>query len=137
MPFDALRPIATRQRPYRMEPDGIRRFGAADRDATLEHRMWILRAHEPAVSFRLLPGEIRTIGRAAGAQFVVEAPLVSRVHCRLTCAADGGLLVEDLGSTNGTYVDQQRVEGAVSLAPGATLTVGRVGFEVSRAEGWS
>ena len=96
--------------------------------------MWILRSHEPAVAFRLLPGDIRTIGRATGAQFVVEAPLVSRVHCRLTCAADGRLLVEDLGSTNGTYVDQRRVEGTVPLAPGATLTVGRVGFAVTRAE---
>jgi pSer/pThr/pTyr-binding forkhead associated (FHA) protein len=96
--------------------------------------MWILRSHEPDVAFRLLPGDIRTIGRATGAQFVVEAPLVSRVHCRLTCSADGRLLVEDLGSTNGTYVDQQRVEGAVPIAPGATLTVGRVGFAVTRSE---
>jgi pSer/pThr/pTyr-binding forkhead associated (FHA) protein len=96
--------------------------------------MWTLRSEEPAFSFRLLPGDIRTIGRATGAQFVVEAPLVSRVHCRLTCSMDGHLVVEDLGSTNGTFVDARRVEGSVTLAPGVTLTVGRVGFAVSRAE---
>jgi pSer/pThr/pTyr-binding forkhead associated (FHA) protein len=96
--------------------------------------MWILRSQEPEFAFRLLPGEIRTIGRATGAQFVVEAPLVSRVHCRLTCSADGRLIVEDLGSTNGTFVDARRVEGAVPLAPGTTLTVGRVGFTVTRTE---
>jgi pSer/pThr/pTyr-binding forkhead associated (FHA) protein len=96
--------------------------------------MWILRSDEPAVSFRLLPGDIRTIGRAAGAQFVLEAPLVSRVHCRLTCAADGQLIVEDLGSTNGTFVDTERVTGAVPLRTGSTLTVGRVGLAVARAE---
>ena len=99
--------------------------------------MWILRSQEPEVAFRLLPGDIRTIGRATGAQFVVEAPLVSRVHCRLTCSPDGELLVEDLGSTNGTSVDACRIDGAVPLRPGQTLTVGRVAFEVLRAEGTS
>jgi pSer/pThr/pTyr-binding forkhead associated (FHA) protein len=96
--------------------------------------MWILRSLEPSFAFRLLPGDVRTIGRATGAQFVVEAPLVSRVHCRLTCSSDGRLMVEDLGSTNGTYVDARRVDGTVPLAPGTTLTVGRVGFEVVKAE---
>jgi pSer/pThr/pTyr-binding forkhead associated (FHA) protein len=96
--------------------------------------MWILRSQEPAFAFRLMPGEVRTIGRATGAQFVVEAPLVSRLHCRLTCSADGRLMVEDLGSTNGTFVDTRRVEGSVPLAPGALLTVGRVGFEVVKGE---
>lgn len=95
--------------------------------------MWILRSQEPPVSFRLLPGEIRTIGRATGAQFVVEAPLVSRVHCRLTCAADGSLTVEDLGSTNGTFVGSRRIgDTAEPLDAGSVLRVGRVGFEVLR-----
>ena len=43
-------------------------------------------------------------------------------------------MVEDLGSTNGTFVDTRRVEGPIPLAPGTTLTVGRVGFEVVKAE---
>jgi pSer/pThr/pTyr-binding forkhead associated (FHA) protein len=42
--------------------------------------------------------------------------------------------VEDLGSTNGTFVDARRVEGPVPLAAGTTLTVGRVGFAVLKAE---
>ena len=96
--------------------------------------MWILRSQEPSFAFRLMPGEVRTIGRATGAQFVVEAPLVSRLHCRLTCSSDGRLIVEDLGSTNGTFVDTRRVEGRVSLVPGAMLMVGRVGFEVVKTE---
>ncbi len=95
--------------------------------------MWLLRSEEPPVSFRLLPGDIRTIGRAAGAQFVLEAPLVSRVHCRLTCAADGRLSVEDLGSTNGTFVGTRRVEGAEPLDESSILKVGRVSFEVRRS----
>jgi len=94
--------------------------------------MWILRSTEPTFSFRLLPGETRTIGRATGAQFVVDAPLVSRVHCRLTLSPEGTLTVEDLGSTNGTYLNDRRVEHLTTLAPSDTLRVGRVAFEVSR-----
>ena len=49
--------------------------------------MWILRTvdeAQPEKTFRILPGGVRTIGRATGADFIVDAPLVSRVHCRLT-----------------------------------------------------
>ena len=86
------------------------------------------------MSFRLMPGDVRTIGRAAGAQFVLDAPLVSRVHCRVTCSAEGHLAVEDLGSTNGTFVDAQRVEGTVPLSAGVELRVGRVEFAVVKME---
>ena len=92
----------------------------------------MLRSSEPALAFRLLPGDIRTIGRAAGAQFIVDAPLVSRVHCRLTLSADGDLTVEDLGSTNGTYVNDRRVEHPTALQAADTLKVGRVIFAVER-----
>jgi pSer/pThr/pTyr-binding forkhead associated (FHA) protein len=94
--------------------------------------MWLLRSSEPPFTFRLMPGDVRTIGRATGAQFIVDAPLVSRVHCRLTASADGHLTVEDLDSTNGTFVNEGRVEGPTVLQPSDTLTVGRVSFDVRR-----
>jgi pSer/pThr/pTyr-binding forkhead associated (FHA) protein len=90
--------------------------------------MWILRTlgeGEPEKTFRLLPGAVKTIGRATGADFIVNAALVSRVHCRLTASADGDLEVRDLESTNGTFVNGQRVDTA-RLAPGDKITVGRV-----------
>jgi pSer/pThr/pTyr-binding forkhead associated (FHA) protein len=89
--------------------------------------MWLLKTAEDAetpFTFRILPGNIRTIGRAAGANFVVDAALVSRVHCRLTAGATE-LEVVDLESTNGTYVNGARVETA-RLASGDKLRVGRV-----------
>jgi pSer/pThr/pTyr-binding forkhead associated (FHA) protein len=95
--------------------------------------MWILRSTDPDCSFRLLPGDIRTIGRAAGAQFIVDAPLVSRVHCRLTLSPKGELTVEDLHSTNGTFVNDRKVDDAVPLLPADTLKVGRVVFVIQRA----
>jgi pSer/pThr/pTyr-binding forkhead associated (FHA) protein len=90
--------------------------------------MWILRTiteDVPERTFRVLPGTVRTIGRAAGADFIVDAALVSRVHCRVTALADGQLEVRDLESTNGTFVNGQRIEAA-RLSSGDTLQVGRV-----------
>jgi pSer/pThr/pTyr-binding forkhead associated (FHA) protein len=90
---------------------------------------WILESQEPAVTLRLSPGTVKTLGRTARADFILEAPLVSRLHCRLTADASDQLVVEDLGSTNGTLVNDERVDRAV-LRTGDRLTVGRVEFTV-------
>jgi pSer/pThr/pTyr-binding forkhead associated (FHA) protein len=90
--------------------------------------MWILRTitdDMPERTFRVLPGSVRTIGRAAGADFIVDAALVSRVHCRVTALADGQLEIRDLESTNGTFVNGERV-AAARLSSGDRLQVGRV-----------
>ncbi|MBI2188042.1 MAG: FHA domain-containing protein [Acidobacteria bacterium] len=90
--------------------------------------MWILRTVDdsaPEKTFRVLPGGVRTLGRAARADFILDAPLVSRVHCRLTALPTGELEVKDLDSTNGTFINGRRIETA-RLAPGDRLGVGRV-----------
>jgi S-DNA-T family DNA segregation ATPase FtsK/SpoIIIE len=96
--------------------------------------MWVLRTAENAefpFTFRILPGNIKTVGRAAGADFIVDAPLVSRLHCRLTAGA-AELEVIDLESTNGTFVNGERVDRA-RLRRGDRLGVGRVELMVSDA----
>ena len=90
--------------------------------------MWILQSAEG--TFRLGPGAVKTVGRATGADFIVDAALVSRVHCRLT-ASDDTLEVLDLSSTNGTFVNDKRIEKA-SLANGDRLRVGRVELTVGK-----
>jgi len=90
--------------------------------------MWILRTITeglPEQTFRILPDTVRTLGRAVGADFIVDAALVSRVHCRLTLLPGGDLEVRDLESTNGTFVNGLRIEAA-RLAPGDRLQVGRM-----------
>jgi pSer/pThr/pTyr-binding forkhead associated (FHA) protein len=90
--------------------------------------MWILRTitdSEPEKTFRILAGGVRTLGRATGADFIVDAPLVSRVHCRLTALPDGDLEVRDLQSTNGTFVNDKRVD-AVRVASGDKIRIGRM-----------
>lgn len=96
--------------------------------------MWMLESTPEAPAtllFRVMPGSIKTVGRAPRADFVVDAPLVSRLHCRLTLQTDG-LLVEDLESTNGTFVNGERVTKLV-MRSGDALRVGRMEFSVRQA----
>jgi pSer/pThr/pTyr-binding forkhead associated (FHA) protein len=86
---------------------------------------------EHPLTFRLLPGHVRTIGRGAGATFIVDAPLISRVHCRITVDDHGRVEVTDLDSTNGTWIDGERITTA-PLDVGQTLRVGRVEFALER-----
>jgi pSer/pThr/pTyr-binding forkhead associated (FHA) protein len=90
--------------------------------------MWILNTVSdelPEQDFRLLPGSVRTIGRSTGADFILDAALISRVHCRLTALEAGEIEVHDLESTNGTFVNDTRIDTA-RLRPGDRLRVGRV-----------
>jgi len=94
---------------------------------------WVLESsNTPPIILRLPPGAVKTVGRTARADFIVDAALVSRLHCRLTADASDQLVVEDLGSTNGTIVNGKRVDRGV-LRVGDTLTVGRVNFHVGTA----
>src|SRR6188768_3588045 len=96
--------------------------------------MWMLQTltgEQPEQTFRILPGGVRTVGRATGADFIVDAALVSRVHCRLTALPDGQLEVRDLESTNGTFVNGQRIEAA-RLSDGDRLQIGRLELVVTR-----
>jgi pSer/pThr/pTyr-binding forkhead associated (FHA) protein len=103
-------------------------------DEGLRYRdVWILQSSEPdsqPLTFRLAPGAVKTVGRAPRADFIVDAALVSRVHCRLS-AGDDTLEVVDLSSTNGTFVNDKRVQRA-ALASGDRLRVGRVELKIDR-----
>lgn len=92
--------------------------------------MWILKSPtDEALTFRVAPGGIKTFGRASRADFVVDAALVSRLHCRLEAGPDS-INVIDLSSTNGTYVNDKRVERA-TVTNGDRLKIGRVEFVVA------
>jgi pSer/pThr/pTyr-binding forkhead associated (FHA) protein len=99
--------------------------------------MWILQNREASrtepLTFRILPGSIKTVGRATRADFVVDAAMVSRFHCRLTAGPKGTLEVEDLQSTNGTFVNDRRVT-RLRLSEGDRLRVGRVELTVLKDE---
>ena len=94
--------------------------------------MWILRStnEETERILRVTPGTPRTVGRGPRADFVVDVTLLSRVHCRLQ-ATQTELTVEDLGSTNGTFVNDRRISES-PLQNGDRLRLGRLELVVSQ-----
>ena len=71
------------------------------------------------------------IGRSAECDISIADTYLSSRHARFAID-DGDLTVEDLGSTNGTYVNQALVKGRVHLERGDIVQVGGVLFEVVR-----
>jgi hypothetical protein len=70
-----------------------------------------------------------TIGRAAGCSISVTDNFTSQLHARVF-HRDGKLHVEDLGSTNGTYVNGRKVTAPLPLKRGDQVKVGATVFEV-------
>jgi pSer/pThr/pTyr-binding forkhead associated (FHA) protein len=71
---------------------------------------------------------ITTLGRAPTNTVVLESTYVSTEHTRILYR-DRSLWVEDLGSRNGTFVDQRPVTQSVAVSPGSVLQVGDVRFK--------
>jgi pSer/pThr/pTyr-binding forkhead associated (FHA) protein len=78
-----------------------------------------------------------TVGRAAGCQVRVDDTYASQLHARIF-RKDGQLFVEDLGSTNGTYLNRrgtknkEKVTGPLALKLGDRLMVGKTVLEVAK-----
>lgn len=89
-------------------------------------------------SLRVGPREIplqageTLIGRGEGCQVVVNEAMVSRKHARIVLRGSG-LYIEDLGSANGTFVNQDRVQGSRDLFAGDRIFIGTCEIEVMRA----
>ena len=88
------------------------------------HCLEIDGGHDSTKRFVVSPTGLR-IGRAPPADIVLTDKQVSRSHC-LVELADGGLRVSDLNSTNGTFIDGERISGPSQLGVGSLLRVGTV-----------
>ncbi len=69
------------------------------------------------------------MGRSDEADVVLSDPYASDFHMRLV-AAENGITLHDLGSTNGTYVNGRRVTAPLQLRRGDTIQVGKTVMEV-------
>jgi FHA domain-containing protein len=72
-----------------------------------------------------------TIGRANDATLVLHDDYASTRHARLF-PQNGQWIVEDLGSTNGTYLDRQKVTQPTPVPPGVPIRIGKTVLELRR-----
>ena len=72
------------------------------------------------------------VGRSPGADIVISAGYVSGRHARLSLIGEA-LMIEDLGSTNGTYLEGSVVEQAMRVEVGDLIQIGDVSLRVGRS----
>lgn len=99
------------------------------------------RKHGPPVLRLVAPPELRgrtyqlgdevTIGRAAGCQVTIDDTYASQLHARVF-QRDGQVFVEDIGSTNGTYLNRKKVTGPMVVQRGDQLQIGNTILELDR-----
>jgi pSer/pThr/pTyr-binding forkhead associated (FHA) protein len=78
-----------------------------------------------------LAGQPVTIGRADSSTLVVADDYVSTNHARLV-PRDGAWVLEDLGSTNGTFLDRERITAATPVPVGTPIRIGKTVVELRR-----
>lgn len=70
------------------------------------------------------------IGRADDSTLVLTDDFASSRHARLTPRGNGEWMVEDLGSTNGTYLDRSRIHAPTPVPAGVPVRIGKTVFEL-------
>ncbi len=74
------------------------------------------------------------VGRDAACQVCIDHPSISRQHCQFSLNGEGTLVVKDLDSMNGIYIDDTRVKQA-ALMPGQVLQIGALRLHVEFSTG--
>ncbi len=75
-------------------------------------------------------GDELTVGRAAGCQITLDDTYASQLHARIF-TRDDQLYVEDLGSTNGTYLNRRKVSAPMVVSRGDQIQIGSTVMEVA------
>lgn len=136
--FRVVRAVWTEVRPAPPAPTGMP-MGTAppvpqkkrrrdDRSGPRTRELVIVEPVEVAGRAFPLIGEM-SIGRAAGCQITLDDTYSSQIHARVF-SRDNQWQVEDLGSTNGTWLNRHKVAGAMVMKPGDVLQIGNTVMEL-------
>jgi pSer/pThr/pTyr-binding forkhead associated (FHA) protein len=82
----------------------------------------------------LLQLGLNRVGRETSVEVVIRGLGLSRSHCALVAEAGGRILLNDLGSKNGTHLEGQQIHSTVEVTPGQILQVGSKCFRVAQFE---
>jgi hypothetical protein len=105
---------------------------AAEKEAEAAPKPLRLKMIEPASGGTFPLGEEVTIGRAPGCSVpLTDDTFAPQLHARIY-VREGQPYVEDLGSTNGTFLNQQRLTGTAALRRGDRLQIGQTVLELTR-----
>ncbi len=117
--------------PTPQEEDRTRFYSRSDelraKPADTVHSLLRLDGEEQETRFVITPVGLK-VGRTAPADIIVPGSGVSRAHCMVEMAADQ-VRVTDLNSTNGTYIDNKRIDRTAMLPVGSVRRIGTVSFE--------
>jgi len=109
-------------------PTGPPPVPAAQPKPTRSHLVVVAPDEQRGRSYELL--DELTVGRAAGCHIALDDRFVSQLHARMF-RRDDQCFIEDLGSTNGTFLNQTRLTKTMRLRRGDRLQIGQTVLEVS------
>jgi hypothetical protein len=127
-----LRAVWVEMREPRLRPAPIAPDGTGSRPAASHREKLVIvsPAEKKGMEFPL--GEEVTVGRAGGcAVLLQDDSFISQLHARMF-RRDGELFVEDLGSTNGTYLNNRKVTAPVPVRKGDKIQFGQTTLELRR-----
>ena len=118
---------------YRLQQQQTRkeRRTVARAERERPRRLVIIKGPENGRSLDLTDEAI-TFGRASDSRVVLSDEYCSNRHARLVRRADGRWLLEDMGSTNGTFLQERKVTGPTIVGIGEVIRMGRTEIELRR-----
>ena len=122
--WSAARDVAGRRRPL-AGVDDVRRDGAEP--AAIGARLEVVAAmgHEPGTIFEIHDEAV--LGRAPTSDVQIEDSFASSAHARIFPRGQA-MYIEDLGSTNGTYLNERQLEAVEELRPDDTIRIGETEY---------
>lgn len=126
----AVRAVVRDVAPKERRPDGAKPSPRKARGRGAPTKVVLLNARGGRISTHRLSGTVE-IGRAPSCAIRPEDTYISQEHARIS-NRNGSWVLEDLGSTNGTYLNQRRITVPTEISAGDRIRVGKTVLEVRR-----